>query len=1123
MSRVSGATRVKTLAAAFTTLLHRHADQDDVVIGTPTAGRNRSEIESLVGFFINTVVLRTDVSGNPTFVELIDRVKRATLDGFTHQDVPFDRLVEELRPERDPSRNPLFQVAFALQNASQDLLQLPGVEVRGEPQPGDMTRFDLELHLVEGAAGLYGLCSYNTDLFDASTIERLLDHYRVLLEAIVANPRRRVDEMPLMTPAERQDVLGRAAATNTVPRSFTPVHERFAAVARQTPAAIAVSCAGRHLSYRELDERANQLAGYLAAQGVGGGDLVGLCIDRSLDMVVAILGILKAGCAYVPLDPAYPADRLAYMLEDSAVRVVVSAERTLEHTPVVAGSAICWVRLDRDADAIASMPVANPGAVVAEDSFAYVIYTSGSTGHPKGVTVTHRNVSRLFTETDAWFGFTPDDVWTLFHSYAFDFSVWEIWGALLYGGRLVVVPYEVSRSPAAFHELIRRERVTVLNQTPSAFRQLIDADAALGDTRTLLALRWVVFGGEALDPQTLQPWFARHGDEQPRLVNMYGITETTVHVTIRLLSSADGTTSRSLIGRAIPDLELHVLDRHSAPAPVGVPGELFVGGPGVAPGYLNRAALTAARFVPNPYSTTPGARLYRTGDLARRLANGDLEYVGRCDQQVKIRGFRIELGEIESVLTAHPAVREAVVTRREDHAGDARLVAYLVPDARIAAPVANVLRLEREGLPEGIRSYELPNGLVVFHRNKNETDFLYREIFGDVSYLRHGIVLPPRACVFDVGANTGLFTVFVRSTCPDASVFAFEPIPSVCDVLKLNARIHGDARVQVFDCGLSDRADVAEFTYYPHLSIMSGRFADAASERDVIKAFLGTQPTSDEGPLADTVDAMLLDRLTPERVTCRLRTVSDIIREQAVERIDLLKVDVEKSELEVLLGVADEDWPKIGQVVVEVHDADGRLARVEQLLRARGFSVAVEQDTALEGTGLFNVYARRAVAAPAAAAPTRVWWQSAREIVDDARASARRSLPDYMVPAAFVVLDTLPMTPSGKVDRQALPAPERRSESDRGAVAPATDMEAAVARIWQEALDVERVGIHDNFFDLGGHSLLLARVHERLNDRLGLELSIMDLFRHPTVHALAAQAERVARGGAPAAAAVADR
>src|SRR5581483_5152725 len=428
------------------------------------------------------------------------------------------------------------------------------------------------------------------------------------------------------------------------------------------------------LTYRELNARANQLAHFLRKQGVGPEVLVAMCMDRSLEMIVGILGILKAGGAYLPLDLAYPAERVAFMLGDAKPPVVLTQERLTEKLPDHGARIIC---LDRDWPVIAREGAENLDSGAGPDNLAYVIYTSGSTGRPKGCLVTHANVVRLFQATWEWYRFDERDVWTMFHSYAFDFSVWEIWVALFYGGRVVVVPYLISRAPDEFYRLLHKERVTVLNQTPSSFRQLIQAEEKVGHHD--LALRYVIFGGEALEMQSLKPWYERHGDQKPLLVNMYGITETTVHVTYRPLSLND-TNGGSVIGRPIPDLQLYILDQHRQPVPIGVPGEMYVGGAGVARGYLNRPELTRERFIPDPFSSRPGARLYKTGDLARFLVNGDVEYLGRIDHQVKIRGFRIELGEIESVLASHPAVRHSVVMAREDEPGNKQLVDYIVPD-----------------------------------------------------------------------------------------------------------------------------------------------------------------------------------------------------------------------------------------------------------------------------------------------------------------------------------------------------------------------------------------------------------------------------------------------------------
>jgi amino acid adenylation domain-containing protein len=505
-----------------------------------------------------------------------------------------------------------------------------------------------------------------------------------------------------LSPEEKRALVARLLRERRAPTEC--LHQLFEHKVADDPEAVALSEEGRELSYDALNRRANRLAHRLIELGAGPGVSVAIYADRSIELVVGVLGVLKAGAAYVPLDPVYPADRVGYVLEDSQAPILLTqralVDRLPEHSSFV-------VRLD-DAQS-ADGNDQNPHRSVHAHDLAYVIYTSGSTGRPKGVAVTHANVARLLRATDPWFSFGPDDVWTLFHSFAFDFSVWEIWGALLYGGRLVLVPYWVSRSPEAFLSLIRSEGVTVLNQTPSAFRQLVRADEEAGGGRADLPLRLVIFGGEALDPQSLRPWFERHGDQHPQLVNMYGITETTVHVTYRpvTLDDLDGPPGSSPIGRPIPDLRLYVLDRNMQPTPPGVIGELFVGGAGLARGYLNRPALTADRFVPDPFGPA-GSRLYRSGDLARRTSDGELDYVGRADQQVKIRGFRIELGEIEAFLVNHPTVREAVVIAREDRPGDRRLAAYFVPHNGTVPSPAELRSWLKPRLPD----YMVPSAFV---------------------------------------------------------------------------------------------------------------------------------------------------------------------------------------------------------------------------------------------------------------------------------------------------------------------------------------------------------------------------------------------------------------------------
>ena len=698
LARKHNTTLFITALAGFQALLSRWSGETDVVVGTVVAGRKKAETEDLIGFFVNTLAMRTDLSGNPTIAELLARTTEVCLGAFGHQDVPFEKLIEELGIDRDMSRTPLVQAVLVLQNTADESLEMPGLRMsevvrgRGAGLTGT-AKFDLQVTLNEGAGGIQGTLDYNLDLFEQETVRRMARQLERVLRAVAENEECRVSELPLMSDEEQKRLV---AGWNGKTQEFAcadSLAESFGHAVRQNPDAVAVTFEGEEVSYRELDRRSNQLAHHLRDLGVQAEMRVGLFLERSVEMIVAILATLKAGAAYVPLEVTLPPERIAFMIEDADCAHVLTETRLAEQLPV---SPARIVTVDTDISDPNDGPL---HTVIDPQNAAYVIYTSGSTGRPKGVVVTHGNVMRLMAATENWFSFSSSDVWTLFHSYAFDFSVWELWGALLYGGRLVVVPYWVSRSPEEFYALLLREGVTVLNQTPSAFRQLMKAEEQLASKE--LTLRTVVFGGEALEPSSLRPWYERHGDQHPQLVNMYGITETTVHVTHRPLTRADAEGARgSVIGRSIPDLRLYVLDGGMGPVPSGVAGELFVGGAGLARGYLNRPELTAERFPPDPLSSESGARLYRTGDLVRSGAAGELEYLRRADEQVKVRGFRIEPGEVEAALLSHEAVREAVVIARDEGSGH-RLVAYVVGAAGAAVPNASALRQHlRRVLPE---------------------------------------------------------------------------------------------------------------------------------------------------------------------------------------------------------------------------------------------------------------------------------------------------------------------------------------------------------------------------------------------------------------------------------------
>ncbi|WPP02038.1 amino acid adenylation domain-containing protein [Pseudomonas sp. HR96] len=671
------ATLAMVLLASFKVLLARYSGQTDLRVGTTVAGRNVPEVEGLIGLFVNLLVLRSDLQGGQSFAQLLGQVKQGLRQAQAHQDLPFEQLVEALQPERNLGHNPLFQVAFDHQWPQLDSLgQWPGLHLQAVEHFQQHTQFDLTLHTLERDDALSAHFTYRQDLFDAASIERLAGHWQQLLAGIVAAPELPIERLALLGAGEGEQLLQRWNPTGAQPLPVATqdsLHQRIALQAQRRPGAIALTCEGRHLTYAALDQRANALAWVLREQGVGPDVLVGLAMERSFELIVGLLAILKAGGAYLPLDPSYPHERLAYLRQDSGVQLLLVDQAG---TPAWAAGlpTLCPAQL-----ALAPRSDAPPAAQHA-DQLAYVIYTSGSTGQPKGAMISHRNVLRLFDSAAQTFAFDERDVWSLFHAYAFDFSVWEIFGALLHGARLLLVPYLTSRDPQTFYSLLCREGVTVLNQTPSAFRGLMGAALSpAASTEPAPALRYVVFGGEALDMPMLRPWLARLGEDSPQLINMYGITETTVHVTFRRLCAADLHGQNSPIGAPLADLRWYCLDSQGEPVPLGVAGELYIGGAGLARGYLGRPGLTAERFCASPFA--PGERLYRTGDLARLGHDGSVQYLGRIDQQVKLRGFRIELGEIEAQLYAQPAVREAVV-RVRNAAGDSQLVAYVVADAQ---------------------------------------------------------------------------------------------------------------------------------------------------------------------------------------------------------------------------------------------------------------------------------------------------------------------------------------------------------------------------------------------------------------------------------------------------------
>ena len=697
LSQQHGVTLFMTLLAVFKVLLHRYTGQTDIVVGSAIANRNRSEIEPLIGFFVNTLVLRTQCEGNLRFNELLTRVQEVTLGAYAHQDLPFERLVEEQQPERHLNINPLFQVMFALQNAPMEELQLLGLQLSRLELEYNTTRCDLEWYVCEHPQGLQVIVAYATDLFAQETIRRMLGHFQTLLSGVIANPQQQIWELPLLSATEYQQLLVKWNDTQIEYPHNKSIHQLFEAQVERTPDAVALVFSDQQLTYLQLNERANQLAHYLQSMGIGPEELVGLCVHRSPEMVVGLLGILKAGGTFVPLDLSYPSERLAFMLEDAKVSLVLTQHRLVEKLLDSITKVVC---LDTEWQDIAQQSEQNPVNQVTPEHLAYVMYTSGSTGVPKGVSVVHRSVVRLVKETN-YAKLSAEEVFLQLASIAFDASTFEIWGCLLNGGRLVIMPPHTPSLPE-LAQAVEQHQVTTLWLTASLFHLIIDQQIKeLKNVRQLLA------GGDVLSVPHVQ----RVVEQLPRLtlINGYGPTENTTFTCCCPITQPFQVQVSVPIGRPIANTQVYLLDEQLQPVPMGVPGELYTSGDGLSRGYLNRPELTASKFLPNPFSSQSGARLYKTGDLARYLSDGNIEFLGRIDNQVKLRGFRIELGEIEAALTQHPQVRESVVIIGEDIPAEKCIIAYIVPEQESLPTISELHAFLKQKLPE----YMVPSAFVM--------------------------------------------------------------------------------------------------------------------------------------------------------------------------------------------------------------------------------------------------------------------------------------------------------------------------------------------------------------------------------------------------------------------------
>jgi amino acid adenylation domain-containing protein/thioester reductase-like protein len=1221
-----GTTLFMTLLGAFQTLLFRYSGQDDIAIGSLLANRQHPELEKLLGFFSNTIVLRTDLSGQPTFRQLLQRVRETTLEAYANQDLLFDQLVQTLHPDRDLNQNPLVQVVFNLQNTPIDWT-VPELSLTRLPLDNRTVKFDLFLELTETPTGLSGYFEYSTDLFTADTISRLAEHFQILLTEIATNPDQSLSDLPLSTPIEKQQFQTWNQTESEIPHRC--IHQLFEAQVERTPDAIAVEFNGQSLTYHQLNQRSNQVAHHLRKLGVKAETLVGLSLERSIEMLIGLLGILKAGGAYVPLDPTYPEERLAFMVEDAQLSLVLSQTGICDRFTQMGAKGIAIENIINDRVNGAEQNFSNIDDVDC-NGLAYVIYTSGSTGNPKGVEITHRSAVNFLLSMQQEFRLTPKDTLLAVTTISFDIAVLELYLPLLAGAHLIIASQNMTRDAHALMETIERSQVSLMQATPATWRMLLAAGWQ-GNSRLS-----ILCGGEALTEALAQQLLERCAT----LWNMYGPTETTVWSTMSHITAPTPIT----VGRPIANTQIHVLDSQLQLVPIGVPGELYIGGEGLARGYLNRLELTAQKFVPNPFDQF-STRLYRTGDLARYRPDGNLEIIGRADDQVKIRGFRIELGDVESALSQHSAVEEAIVIAREDQPGDKRLVAYVVTKSEAKLNPTDLPRSDEATPQTHLQTEQLQQWQTIYDEAYSQStqdienssiDTTFNTAIWNSSYtglpypveemqewvdhtVERILALKPSR-VLEIGCGTGLLLFRVAPHCAEyfgcdlsqagiryieqqlqhqpekwsqvklsnRSADAIDDLePETFDTIVINSVIQYfpsiEYLVQVLEKavklvkpgGQIFIGDVRCLSLLQsfHTSVQLHQASDSLSKgqlQELIQENMNREVelliNSDffaalqhKLPNIHHVDLQLKRGKYHNEMTC--------FRYDVVLHIDTAINQSDSGTDADLTPAQPQVWhpawtvAKIQQQLQDNQPPILALTQVQNARMAATMNAMKTLSTLADSESIAPLKASLKHCQPTGIDPETLWnlsrelpyrvlitgsiqpdcfdvifqhsqitqtkqqqsftpthlppqsWQSygnnplqtrhTSQLVQQLQRFLKEKLPEFMVPSTIVLMDALPRTLNGKVNRRALPTPSRERPNLKLFTAPRTPTEKQLARIWGEALGIDRVGIHDNFFELGGYSILAAQVLAQIQKTFHIELSLLKLFLSPTIEQLA--------------------
>ncbi|MFK7784941.1 MAG: amino acid adenylation domain-containing protein [Crocinitomicaceae bacterium] len=1086
------------LLAAWNVLKYHYSGQEDLIIGSVVAGRDHAELEDQIGYYLNTLALRNQVNPQETFDQFFETVVQNTYDAFSHQSYPFDRLVEELEITRDESRSAVFDVIFALQNTAREtenysVSEEDVVQIRSNGTV--LEKFDMTVLFKEIGNYLSFELNYNSDIYDQELMEGLMRHFKSLVDALMSAPDEKMGELDFLGEEEKVQLIEEKNQSTVSDSSEDTILDVFQRQVQLTPHSTALVFGDVSMTYAELNTRTDELARCLIEEyKIEENDQIGVFMDRSEWLLIAMLATLKAGGTYVPIDTKTTLERQEFIISDIQPKLLL----------ILSENMFDILEFDIEAfsvDIQLSDWVAENSTLTSElkrvspSQTAYVIYTSGSTGAPKGVEVTHGNVYNYLSWAKNTYVDEQDaqNHFGLYSSPSFDLTVTSLFLPLISGSTIRIYPPEMEISEMLRDYFDPSTPADIIKLTPAHVQVLEHLDLKSTNVKT------AILGGEELLPHHVR--ILKELNPDMRIFNEYGPTECTVGCTAYEVENDQ----RITIGKPIANTQAYIVNEFGKLQPEGVVGELIIGGRGIAKGYLNQQDQTNERFI-SPYFLNKESRVYRTGDLARWLPNGDLAYFGRNDDQVKIRGHRVELGEISNKIVSNDCVESAALKVFNEDDENKTLVAYYVPELKTAYTLNQSLKHAKGQLPERMKLHELPNGMLMYAYNKTELHFVFEEIFEHDVYLKHGIQIPDNGCVFDVGANDGMFSLYAHLAANQVKIHAFEPLPPTFELLKHNTELY-EGDYTVHKIGLARKEETATFSYFPNATVLSTRYQEGNEIESIVKKFIkNANETADEKLKDEQLDTLLDDRLKSEEYTCKLKRLSQIIAEENIEKIDLLKVDVEKSELDVLEGIDPDDWKRIQQIVIEVHDDENdRLSHIKGMLEDHGYHVIVHQSDDAQGTNLYDLYARKRELVESQTNQEQqkiraVECKSKQQIEKEIRGSLENKLPDYMIPNHFVAMASIPLTKNGKIDKDQLENPS----SDTGTtevnyVAPESQLEKNVVAIWENVLQKERVGLEDDFFILGGHSLKAIRLINEYQKSFDVKLSINDLFTNTTV------------------------